>query len=447
MGKRAEPLARSPSLQWSSAMRRTTAFCPALRVLVLAALGAPLAGQGTAIGFEEDFALARDREAVLAELVPGSEEAYFYRCLHLQNEGRLDQVPALLAEWIERHGRGARVEEIENRQLLLAYERDPSGTFALLQQRLGLTFQHRREDTGARPDLPTSLDPALIEPAALYRRALELHPSSLDGVRGRALPALAATELDAVLLHDLLRRLERPDVPGLARLVVRDLERPRAEPFGSLELHGKLLLEQLEECAESRPALLDSDAFVATWIARLQPSADVDWRRDARERLEYLGRLEAFVNRLAPAHDSLKAHVLYHRLAHDLGVGAPDKQRLMAYLRLPRTTQYSNVERNKRARASGELVDLKRDFPTGLGPVNDDEPVVRAWLEHFFREEDAWEPYAELIDERYVRKLFAETKLLAGQGDLERWTALVDEPAWLEALQQRVEIQFAPTQP
>jgi hypothetical protein len=428
-------------------MRRSTAFSAVLSALLVSALAEPLGAQGVAIGFEEDFALARDREAVLKELVPGSQEAYFYRCLHLQNERRLDAVPPLLAEWIERYGRSPRVEEIENRQLLLGLRARSLEDVRAASAATGLRFDHQREETGARPDLPTRLDPALLEPSALYQRALELHPSSLDGVRDLGLPALAATELDETLLHDLLRRLERPDVPGLARLVVRDLERTRAQPFGSLELHGRLLLEQLEECAELRPTLLDSDAFVAAWIARLQPSADVDWRRDPRARLEYLARLEEFVNRLSPAHDSLKAHVLYHRLAHDLGQGAPDKPRLLAYLRLPRTAPYANRERLKDRGSREAVVDLNRDFPTGLGPVKDDEPVVRAWLEHFFREEDSWEPYTEFLDEAYVRKLFAETKLLAGQGDLERWTALVDDAGWLEALRQRIEIQFAPTQP
>lgn len=419
-------------------------------VVLAATLGAQASQLGekdSQLGFEERFALATDRDAAIAELVPGTEEAYFYRCLHLQNQGRLEEVPALLAEWIERHGRSPRSTEIENRQMLLDYERDPAGTFERLRRRLGLQFDHQRTEAGARPDLPTRLDPGLLDPTALYRRALEKHPGSLDGLRERALPALAATDFSPNLLHALLQRLERPDVPGIAQLVVRDLERPRAEPFGSIPLHKKLLLEQLEECARLRPALLESDAFVSAWVARLAPSNDVDLERNARERLAYLDRLESFVRTLAPAHDSLKAHVLYHRLAHDLQQGAPDKQRLLDYLRLPRNVPYANADYVKRARASGALVALDRAFPTALEPIRDDEELVRAWLMHFLREEDSWEPYAELIDERYVRLLFAETKLLAGTGDLERWTALADDPAWLEALKERVEIEFAPTQP
>src|SRR6218665_3957386 len=37
------------------------------------------------IGFIEKFALAQDREAVLSQLLPGSEDFYFFHALHYQN--------------------------------------------------------------------------------------------------------------------------------------------------------------------------------------------------------------------------------------------------------------------------------------------------------------------------------------------------------------------------
>ncbi|MEI6177273.1 MAG: hypothetical protein WCS43_10300, partial [Verrucomicrobiota bacterium] len=36
------------------------------------------------VGFIERFALATDREKALGELVPGSEDYYFFHCLHYQ---------------------------------------------------------------------------------------------------------------------------------------------------------------------------------------------------------------------------------------------------------------------------------------------------------------------------------------------------------------------------
>ena len=43
------------------------------------------------IGLMERFALAEDRTAVLAELIPGSEDYYFFHCLHYQTSGQLDK--------------------------------------------------------------------------------------------------------------------------------------------------------------------------------------------------------------------------------------------------------------------------------------------------------------------------------------------------------------------
>jgi hypothetical protein len=36
------------------------------------------------IGFIEKFALAADRSSVLSQLIPGSEEYYFFHALHFQ---------------------------------------------------------------------------------------------------------------------------------------------------------------------------------------------------------------------------------------------------------------------------------------------------------------------------------------------------------------------------
>ena len=44
------------------------------------------------IGFIEEFALADDREATLSQLVPGTEEYYYYRALVLQQRGDLEAV-------------------------------------------------------------------------------------------------------------------------------------------------------------------------------------------------------------------------------------------------------------------------------------------------------------------------------------------------------------------
>jgi len=402
--------------------------------------------QGTPIGFSERFALADDRQAALEQLIPGTADDYYYRCLHLQNSGEYDHVGDLLQRWVERYGRTSRVVEIENRQALLTFDRDPAATFAFLAKRLGLTFQHHREVSGEKVDLPTALDAGRISSAALMRRAFKLHPGSLDGFADSALPFLASSKLDDDQLMSLLGRLRRPDIANLPALVVRNLRHPRSSGFGSLAIHRNLLLEQLEECVTLQPELLDQVAFVETYVRRLRPNADVDWQRDAAARRAYLERLEAFARRLSPAHNSFKAHVLYNRLTDDRSRGTFDRAKFDAYLRLPRPGNYVNPDHLRRFGRSNEVVDRDRDFDTGLPRVGDDESLVRAYLSHFLATADSYQSFAEYVRDDYLRRLFAEIKILAGVGDMERWYSLLDDPSYYERLKDRVDIEFAPTQ-
>src|SRR5438045_2174451 len=78
---------------------------PRVPCLVAAILIAGLASAASAaeIGYVEDFALARDRAAALKQLIPGTEDYYYYHCLHLQNTRQFDKVDDLLQVWIKRH--------------------------------------------------------------------------------------------------------------------------------------------------------------------------------------------------------------------------------------------------------------------------------------------------------------------------------------------------------
>ncbi len=48
------------------------------------------------IGFVEEFALSEDRARTLEKLVPGSDDYYYYHCLHNLNLGQLERVSELL---------------------------------------------------------------------------------------------------------------------------------------------------------------------------------------------------------------------------------------------------------------------------------------------------------------------------------------------------------------
>jgi hypothetical protein len=161
--------------------------------LALLVVGSPAAGQGMPIGFAEDWALATDRTKVLAQLIPGTKDYYYYHCRQHQDTGAFDKVEPLLRAWTQRHGRTARVLEIENRQALLTFEKTPAKTLAFLQQRLKLRFEHQRETGAAKQKLATALNQDLISPAAFTRRALQKHPRSVAGFRESAYVASATT--------------------------------------------------------------------------------------------------------------------------------------------------------------------------------------------------------------------------------------------------------------
>ncbi len=83
--------------------------------------------QAEEIGYIEDFALAQDRTEALKQLIPGTEDFYYYHCLHYQNIEQYDRVEQLLQAWIQRYNYTPRVREIQYRQALLTYLAAPEG--------------------------------------------------------------------------------------------------------------------------------------------------------------------------------------------------------------------------------------------------------------------------------------------------------------------------------
>jgi len=403
----------------------------------------PAAISAAEIGYVEDFALARDRTVPLKQLIPGTEDYYYYHAIHYQNTEQFDKVEELLAAWIKRHKYTARVREIQNRQAILTYAKNPDKSLEFIRQRLNLTFDHQRELLDRKPNLPTSLDQKLISREALMKEAFARH-QNLKGFEAAALDWLVATELNADRRRHLLERLQRPDYPNLPKLVVDDLNHQHSRGFGSFNIHRMLLLEQLDACLKLKPDLLNQTNFVNAYLAKLLPNDDVDWRHDAEQHRAYLDRLWGFVQRLAPVHNSLKANVLYRRLVFDRSQGVYDKQRFMTYIKLPRSAPYMNVEFMRLEESRRHTANLKANFQEMilLLPVIDDEPLVRSYLHHFFLDETTYKPYEPYINDIYLKRNFAEAKIVNGLGEGEQWYSML-QPAEYQALKERIDIDFA----
>jgi hypothetical protein len=416
---------------------------------LIASLTLAVMAQANEIGYVEEFSLAANRADALKQLIPGSEDYYYYNCLYLQQTGAFDKVDELVKQWIERHGRTGRVEELINRNALLSYEKDANKALDFLRWRLGLNFDHRQEIVGVKPNAPTRLDPAQITRDVFTRDALN-HFGNLQGFEDSALEILAQQNLTGEQRRELLGRLKRPDIPNMVKLAIEDLRFQYSSGFGSLEIHKQLLLPQLDECLKLMPELLNQVQFVNIYLTKLQPAAGVDIVHDPKERAAYFDRLWAFAQRLAPAHNSLKAHILYHRLAFDREQGVYDKERFTEYLKLPRATSYIRVEYIEQLRkqtGADHTANLNQDFSsvTLLVPINIDEPLVRDYLMHFFAGENDFQAYAVYIRDDYLKEVFAETKIVNGIGDMEKWYSMLNDPAKYQRLKDRVDIDFAPT--
>ncbi len=398
------------------------------------------------IGFLEDFALAPDRSAALKQLIPGSQDYYYYHCLHYQHLQQWDKVDQTLKVWIDRYKYNDRVYEVLNRQRLLTYENSSDKTLQWLRQRLNLRFDHQRELLNQKPNLPTQLNAVLIAEETLRRRAMARHPNTLQGFENVALEGLADVKLSADQRRELISRLARPDFPALPQRVADDLNYKNSGPFGSFPIHARLLLAQLDELLKLKPDLLNQGNFVNAYLSKLQPSDDVNWRQDKNALAAYLDRLWAFAQRLAPVHNSLKAHILYHRLVLDRSRGEYDAARFLEYVKLPRNVYYMEPKYLAREENRRYPANLQANYsPVTLLPiVGDDEPLVRSYLSHFFLKAKNFQTYEPYIRDDYLRQTFAETKIVNNLGDAEQWYSLVS-PAFYQSLKQRIDLDFAYT--
>ena len=417
---------------------------------VLLALGlwttAPiLRGQGQEPGYIETFSLAKDRAAALAQLIPGTEDYYYYNCLHALNLGQFEKIESFTRPWLERFGQTQRLHEIQTRTALLAFEKDPKKTFEYLKNRTGLTFNHQKEIVGVAPNLPTSLDQKLFSREVLLAESLRRWPN-LDNFEDAALDWVAKENLDWEKRRNLLQRIQRPDTPNIVEHLVNDDQSPHPQAFGAYNVSRLLTLAQLEDLVAKKPAWINHPAMLQAWLPKLQPGADSDWKRNPGQIVAYLDRMKAFTDRLAPVNNALKANVLYHRLDHDRKQGTLNKARFLEYLALPRQQPYM-------AKALNEAENSIR-FPAYLGinfesvtlmpPVHTDEELVRAYLKHFLVDAESTREFEPFILQDYLNNVLAEVKVENGLGDAERWASLLPPEAF-KALRERIDIDFAPT--
>ncbi|HMO13362.1 MAG TPA: hypothetical protein PKD64_06235 [Pirellulaceae bacterium] len=390
----------------------------------------------------EELALAENREQALALFIPGTEDYFYAHALHYQHTEQFEKVESLLKDWIRQHGQTDLVTQIQNRQALLRYTTGPSASLNYLRRYLALAFNHEREIPNSELVLPDTLDPDVIAYATLLTRALA-QANDLSQVEDAGLNGLADKELSPHQLRHLLSRISLPDLPNLPELIVRDLRNFGERAFGSDPIHSRLTLAQLDQLEQLLPDILNQKGFVDSYLARLRPDDDTNWARDIEQKQIYLLRLRSFVERLGTVHNSLKANVLYQQLQLNLQQQIYDKELLIKYLALPRDVHYANREYFNREARTQAAVNLNDDFSgsTALRPIGNDEPLVREHLAHFLKSAENFKEFLPWVDNNYLQRLFAETKIVNGLGEVEAWIAMLT-PEEYQALMTRVDLDF-----
>jgi len=403
----------------------------------------------TDLELAEAFAFAAsadERAALLARLIAGTDEHYYYSCLVAEQSGDLARERALLDEWVHRHGETARAAEIRARLLLLEWRDDTADE---LRRRLGLTLDHQREAERQAIVYPSRLDDGLLAREALYRQARYDDSDDPRGFTDAAIDRLLdEKELPPAFRRALLQRVRRPDHPRLAAHILADLAHKGSRGFGSIPIHQRLTSDQLDELVRGRPALAAEPAFVEARLARLQPRTDVDLDADLDAREAYLERVWRYVATLPAAFTSLRAQLLLQLLEVDRRRGRTDRARLVEYLKLPRNASWVEPAWRKRhADANATFVELGGGV-TGLAvaTLTDDEPIVRHHLSRLLVDADEVDDLAAWVRVDWLRELQAVAKLLAGAPDEARWSAVLG-PARLAELRDAVELTFAPENP
>jgi hypothetical protein len=414
--------------------------------LVLAA--ASLARGDNEVGFIERFALAPDREKVLTELVPGTEDYYFFHALHYQNTRQAPKLASVLDGWKKRYPGSEQRKIIENREALLVYDADPQRTLEFLKRFFNLQFNHVQDRRDQKPDLPSELEQARIGRDAF--RKIALVDDDLSKCNDEELAQLV---IDKVALRPaqrrvLLARISRPNVPGLVELIAEDLKTPENRSFGEFPVHLQLLPDQLDQLAKLVPRIAAENTYVYTRVRKLAPGADEDATFDAPAREAWLDRLWAYVKPLPQAFNSLKAAVLFRRLDHDRRLGVYNAERFAEYLKLPRNTPYATPKWIARLQGTDTTwADLNASFSdAGLTfpPIQNDEPLVRDYFLHLFVADQTktWEAYVEWVRDTWLKPVFAEAMIVNGIGDSEKWASLLS-PAAYQKLKERVDLDFA----
>ncbi len=215
---------------------------PMLRCIPLLILTLALVASEREVPFLETLVLDHDVEAAFAQLLPGSRDAFYYRCLWHQQRGELDAVDALLERWNHSKAGTTGRNRIQRRQLVLRYAATPDAYRQALIDHLKIRFddQPRILDAAAVAQLPSKVDTKSLTWDQAWRQITIDKTTALTMDQRRRL--LTALEPGSPLTTELLKSRITPDLPNMAALLETDL---KYFSFGTRDWHQDLDLDLL----------------------------------------------------------------------------------------------------------------------------------------------------------------------------------------------------------
>jgi hypothetical protein len=390
----------------------------------------------------EAMALTASRREALSQLIPGTEEAFYFATLVAQTEGNLPEAEATLSAWEWAFPGSSKAASLRDRQLWLDYPQKPQALIDRVIGRLQPNLQHAVPLSNPGASLPSRLEETLPAIGGKIEEAIAADPS-LARLETESLVHLVARPMPIESLRAMLNRLDRVDPPGLVDAVHRELSAKDSGGWGSFPIHSRMTLAQRQQLARLQPKLLANDLFVRQWLERLRP--DAPWEvLSPNDRRRRLAQLEEFSLQLPDSLNSLKAIALYHRLVWDAVDGIYDAASFDRYLRLPRRAPFLRVEPLQRIDPV-HLVEPQASYEAqiGLPPIGDDSQWVGQYLLQLLKDRDPTEAMRSMLEERYLERMVAESRILHGVGDWQSQLAKFS-PEEQRALRDRVELRFAP---
>ncbi len=418
-------------------------------VFALAVAGPVSAGAAAAeIGFVEEFALAEDRQRTLAALVPGTEDHFYFQALAWQHAGRLAEVDALIARWDTAKPDSGLSPRIKHRQALLWLERDPAKGRERLRELHDWSLETAPKSA---PRAPLTLDlhqlPSELAPPTWAGIVAEGRTTAaMRGFRGAALEKLLGETLTHEELASLLPLLVSPDAPQAFAALAAEFDRPDGPGLGGRPVHALLTLDQLQELGRRNERMRGDPAWVVAVLRRLMPRDGAG--DDRRERRAALDRFWAFLAPLPIQHNPLKATVLHHLLLDDERQGSFVRDRVLTYLRLPRQAAWIAESWSSRQDLRFPAdPNARADAALGLADAGDDTALVRRACLALLGRDPADPALTEVLETRWLARLRAEALLTSGQGDAEAIVRGMDDPAAVQELRDRVDLELAPGNP